>query len=163
MEKVTLDNAKPMSPSEIANHLLAFAEFHLRMQGDVDPMIVGLHPSGRQIAIGFKTKPTDSELAKVKAELKFFGATSYATLMESWFTTSEDGADPTVMPSKSDRRREAICVSVCDDTGVLAFELREIERDCEGKPSLSSDPLKSFNKDEKPTYGGRFAELLMDD
>ena len=168
MRRVNVDvmtvPAKPLSDSEMVAVLIGFAERALRETGEVSPLIVGLGDDGTQHAFTLPQISADKgeALAGASELLKQIGVPRYATLMESWFLDSE-GKMPDVRPSQSERRREAVTVSVCDETGVLAFDMREIMRDSEGKFTGlgESSPFPLESEGDRATFGGTFTELLQ--
>lgn len=149
-----------------ANHLLEFGAKMLAEVGDIQPMFVGrikdgLVPMLIADAMNDDTKPR--LLAAVGAKLKELGATSYGFVMESWYRDYGPGeiADD-IRPSKSERRKEAVTVAVCDETGVVVFKMRDIDRDKDGKPSLGKPSFdEALSKDDAAHFGGAFSELLQ--
>ena len=140
-----------------------FAKFCMNVQGEIAAMIVGLQADGTKMAFALgaisDNKPTAIYGAKVL--LKKVKAEMYITLSEGWYLEGQ-GKVPDILPSKSERRKECVAISVCDDTGVLKFSMSEIIRDDKGK-YIDLKELPELGNAKDANFTGTLTELLQEE
>lgn len=150
------------TPQAFLDHLIGFGESVLKDTGSVMPMIDAVTALGEHLLISLvgleSGEDKDRALASVKLLFESKGVTQYGTILESWYVEVGPNEDTYTPPSKRSNRREALVAGVFDCTGTLAFTMRNIVRDEEGKPSLGPETTMM----KAATFGGRFAELLVD-
>ncbi len=162
--RVLVAECKPMDDKTLVNHLMEFGAHLLSANGEFEPMIVGVDDNGTQYAFTLTSLADDkaTALRAARALLRELPVTRYAALMESWFTqhNASEPIEASLPPSKSDQRQEAVTVTVCDKSGCLAFDMRLIERDSEGKATLGKAAF-TVADDDAQSFGGAFTELLQ--
>lgn len=151
----------PKGPREdgwYLNDSIKFAAFCMEQRGGIEPMIVGIQKDGTRLAFTLTSVSENKResLHGASILLKKIKAERYITITEGWYLSGK---------GKSERRRECVTVSVCDDTGVLAYAMREIIRDDSGNfAELKPDEEFEANTGKDTAkFSGTFTELLQDD
>ena len=160
-------NAAMLDPLAFAEHLLEFGNHMLDVAGHVDLQIVAITKSGEVIPIlvtgdclSDEVKP--QTMVNISALLKREHVVRYGVLAEGWFLLEQDGDVLSVRPSKSERRRECLHVSVCTEDGCEAIAMQEIDRDDAGKAipgKVLTEP--TLCTPDGHQGGGTFVELLQ--
>ena len=144
-----------------------FAKHCMKLEGYVSPMIIGIREDGTRFAFSLPSISSDKgeSLMGAKQLLAKTGVEKYITVMEGWYLEGKGNpSEMDIMPSQSERRKEAVIVSVCDDTGVILFKAMEIERGDDGKFAGLAEikAMQATANEGKPCFGGTFTELLQD-